>query len=124
VTTTPTLLLPTSAGAKDALDAHFARLKADGVTYMAKSGAADGTKASNDTKKAIFKEVFQKSLAYTDPSTPEQAAQDMAVADATWFLIDPVSTIATDKIAFKVSDDTATVLATSFKWYGPAEGNR
>jgi hypothetical protein len=38
---------------------------------MANSEAAGGMKASDDTKKAIFREVFQKFLAYIDPSMAE-----------------------------------------------------
>lgn len=47
---------------------------------------------------------------------PEQAAQDFVVAYATWFILDPKATIATDKTAFVLTGDAATVLGTSFKW--------
>lgn len=107
---------PTAAGAQATLDAYFAQLKIDSIPYLQKSVAAGGTTASNDTKKAVFKEVFHRSLAYMDPSMTEQAAQDMSVAYATWFVLDPKATLMTDEQAFKVAGNTATVLGTSFKW--------
>ncbi|MGY3318151.1 hypothetical protein [Arthrobacter sp. TE12232] len=113
---TPITPAPTAAGAKAALDAFFAQVKIDSGPYLSRSEATGGAAADYATKKAVFRDVFQKSLAFMDPSMPEQAAQDLVVAYATWFIIDPKATIATDETAFKLGGDTASVLGTSFRW--------
>jgi hypothetical protein len=43
-----------NSGAQAALDAFFTQVKIDSVPYLAKSEAAGGVSASNDTKKAVF----------------------------------------------------------------------